>query len=246
MNNIPILTHDLLSDYSPNRVFFCPEESQFYSQCIEKMILSQSTIDDSIVEFGTGDGGPVIRSLLNTGFSGLIQGYELNLPACEQARSRIQRYGLADRYVIHPHCFFENADRSANYLIANPPYLPAPDSDLYMPSLHGGVDGAGITNRLLEMEYENVLLMVSSYSNPVYTIEHSLRQGYKVVDFTVSSMPFGYYSCEPKVKETIAALRHDARAFYSERIYILAGVLFKRNSYDRDISSDLLKIMTAL
>ena len=33
-------------------VFFCPEESQFYSQCLERMVLNFGDSDSSIVEFG--------------------------------------------------------------------------------------------------------------------------------------------------------------------------------------------------
>ncbi len=30
-------------------------------------------------------------------------------------------------------------------LIANPPYIAAPDDDILMPALHGGIDGAVLT-----------------------------------------------------------------------------------------------------
>lgn len=246
MKETPVISKVSTQEYSPNNVFFCPEESYLYSQCIEKLILNHCTGKDSIVEFGTGEGSPIIRCLMNGNFEGLIQGHELNYLSYKQAQSRISQYRLKDRYIIHNNCFFENADKSANYLIANPPYLPAPDNEIYMPTLHGGLDGANITNRLLTMNYENALLMLSSYSNPIEVVNYSLSLGYKIVDFIASPLRFGYYSSEPKVIETITKLRKDFKAFYSENVYLLAGVLFKRNSYDNDLSSDFLKIITSL
>ncbi len=232
----------------PHEVFFCPEESRFYSQCLEKMFLNNYCSDDSIVEFGSGDGSPVIHCLLKTQFKGLIDGYELNPTACKLAQSSIQQHNLSRQYIVHNQCFFAGLRHSkANYLIANPPYLPAADKNIRMPSLHGGTDGAGITNRLLSQGCDNVLAMISAYSNPVETIELASAQGYKIVDFTISPLQFGYYSSEPKVKNKITNLRKHRQAFYSQNIYFLAGVLFTQRRYAKlDLSTELIKVMTAL
>ncbi len=232
---------------SPNQVFFCPEESQFYAQCLEKMVLTQSRTNDPIVEFGAGDGSPVIQALLKNSFEGLIQGYELNLEASQLAKLRIEQYGLSSSYQIHNACFFASAPTNARYLIANPPYLPAPDNQLYMPSLHGGDDGAKITKQLLAQGCEQVMLMISAYSNPVETVDYALQLGYEVVDFMVTPLKFGYYSCEPKVRDSIAQLKHRRQAFFSENIYFLAGVLFRqKDASTACLSEEFIKVMTAL
>lgn len=247
MKEALLTSNKAINSYSPNKVFFCPEESQFYSQCLEKMVLRYCTHLDSIVEFGAGDGSPIIDCLLKTKFDGSIQGYELNSAACKLAQSRIEQYQLKHKYIIHNKCFFKNSPSDASYLIANPPYLPAPDDNLYMPSLHGGTDGATITKRLLSVGCENVLLMISAYSNPIETINYAIDQNYQVIDFMISPLKFGYYSCEPKVRKTIAELRKNYQAFFSKNIYFLAGVLFKkRDSSNVDLSEELLKVMTAL
>jgi hypothetical protein len=233
--------------YSPNEVFFCPEESQFYSQCLEKMVLPQCMPDETVVEFGTGDGSPVISALLKTPFSGSIRGYELNAAACELAQSRIAQYGLHDSFSVHNQCFFSNASARADYLIANPPYLPAPDNKLYMPSLHGGHDGAVITRQLLELGCDRVMVLISAYSNPIDTVNHAIAHGYDLVDFMISPLPFGYYSREPKVERAIAELRQQQKAFYSANIYFLSGALFRKKSLTTvDLSEEFLKVMTAL
>lgn len=229
-----------------NQVFFCPEESHFYSHCLERLVLSRCDSSNLIVEFGCGDGSPVINSLLRSQFDGTIYGYELNAAACNVARSRIEQCNLRNTYIIHNQSFFD-AEQKADYLIANPPYLPASDNKICMPLLHGGTDGAAITNRLLTLGYANLMVLVSSYSNPVGTIDQALESGYTVADFMVTPLPFGYYSSEPKVKNSIVKLRQQGKAFYSSNIYFLAGVLFRQRSIsDVDLSTELIQTMTAL
>ncbi|ACK69037.1 conserved hypothetical protein [Gloeothece citriformis PCC 7424] len=247
MKEALLTTNQEIESYSPNEVFFCPEESQFYSQCLEKMVLSNCTAFDSIIEFGSGDGSPVINCLTKNKFYGTIHGYELNPTAAQLAQNRIEQYRLKNKYIIHNKCFFKNSSPKATYLIANPPYLPAPDDNLYMASLHGGEDGATITKTLLTVGCENVMLLISAYSNPVETVEYAISQDYQIVDFMISPLQFGYYSCEPKVKDTIANLRKNGQAFYSQNIYFLAGVLFKKKSQSNvNLSAEFLKVMTAL
>lgn len=235
-------------EHSIHEVFFCPEESQFYSQCLEKMVFNHCEHSDQVIEFGAGDGSPVLHCLLKTKFNGLIHGYELSAAACEVADSRIQQYQLSSKYIVHNQCFFEGLKSTpASYLIANPPYLPAPDDRICMPALHGGLDGATITKELLSVGCENVLLMISAYSNPVETIEHAIEQGYSVTDFMVTPLQFGYYSSEPKVKNAIAELRKQRKAFYSANVYFLAGVLFSKHPVSGvDLSPELLKVFTVL
>ncbi|MBD3883620.1 SAM-dependent methyltransferase [Phormidium tenue FACHB-886] len=239
---------DSVKTYSPHEVFFCPEESQFYSQCLEKMVLNHCTPSEQVIEFGAGDGSPVINGLLKTKFAGAIHGYELSAAACEVARSRIKQYQLGGKYTVHNQCFFEGYESiTAQYLIANPPYLPAPDDRICMPALHGGIDGATITNQLLSVGCSNVLLMISAYSNPVETIQHAIKEGYRVADFMVTPLQFGYYSSEPRVRDWISELRKQKKAFYSSNVYFLAGVLFQeKRSAKADLSAELLKVITAL
>ncbi|WP_242059828.1 methyltransferase [Oscillatoria sp. FACHB-1407] len=232
---------------SEEDVFFCPEESQFYSHCLERLVFSHCKPSDQVVEFGCGDGSPVINALLRTPFNGTIYGYELNPSACEIANSRITRYKLDQKYTVYNHSFFDAHHSDAHYLIANPPYLPAIDNDICMPLLHGGTDGATITNRLLTLGYPSAMLLVSSYSNPVGTIALALEQGYNVADFMVTPLTFGYYSSEPKVRDQIAKLRGDRKAFYSKNLYFLAGVLFQKQDIAKaDWSAELLRTLTAL
>ncbi|MEB3338701.1 MAG: SAM-dependent methyltransferase [Leptolyngbyaceae bacterium] len=228
-------------------VFWCPEESKFYSHCLDLLVLNNCLSSDRVVEFGTGDGSPIINSLIRTPFEGVIHGYELNTSAYHVANSRIQACQLSHKYVIHNQSFFDSAKPQADYLIANPPYLPAPDPDILMPLLHGGSDGATVTKQLLSLGYNNIFLMISSYSNPVETIQHANAQGYWVSEFMILPMKFGCYSSEPKVKNTIIELRKCNKAFYSSNLYLLAGVLFKeQQDCTADLSTELLQVMTAL
>ncbi|MBW4574897.1 MAG: SAM-dependent methyltransferase [Aphanothece sp. CMT-3BRIN-NPC111] len=230
-----------------NDVFFCPEESNFYSQSLETLVLNQCVGSEVIIEFGSGDGSPVINSLLKTSFDGLIIGFELNALAAKSAKSKISSSKLNDKYIIHNCSFFDYSKPPAEYLISNPPYIPSSDSNIYQPLLHGGTDGSKIARQLLSLDYENVLLLVSSYCNPVSLIKYALAQNYYVQNFLVSPLKFGYYSSEPKVKNSILQLRKNNMAFYSDNIYLLAGVLFKKKQeFMVDLSSELIQVMTSL
>jgi hypothetical protein len=240
-----VKSHLTSSSYIPQKIFFCPEESQFYSQCLERMVFNICQDFTSVVEFGAGDGSPVINSLLKSQFNGLINGYELNPTACEVANTRIADYHLHPQYIVHNSDFFNCS--VADYLIANPPYIPAIDNNIYLPELHGGTEGADITKKLFEVGFPYAMLMISSYSDPVGTIEYAIAQGYQVKDFLTSPMTFGYYSSEPQVKQRIAEMQDQGKAFYSENIYMLVGVLFgKGQNLKADLSTELIKVMTAL
>jgi methylase of polypeptide subunit release factors len=236
----------LISQQSLKDIFYCPEESNFYSHCIEALVFKVCKKSDIVVEFGSGDGTPVINSLNATEFLGKIHGFELNNSAYRIAKSKIQEYELGHKYTIHNSCFFSSSIPQAKYLISNPPYLPALDNNICQPLLHGGSDGSAIARQLLSLDYENVLLMLSSYSNPEGLIEHAKAEGYSILNFIISPLKFGYYSSEQKVKNTIVELRNNRLAFYSKNIYLLAGVLFTHDKSAVDLSTELIQLMTSL
>ena len=229
-------------------VFFCPEESNFYSHCIETLVLNNCVGSESIIEFGSGDGIPVINSLLRKSFDGVvIHGFEVNDLACETANSKIKQSGINDNYIIHNRSLFDSSKPNAQYLISNPPYLPALDNKIYQPLLHGGIDGITVSKQLVSLDYENVLLMISSYSNPEGLIDYAITKGYCTSNFLVSPLNFGYYSSEPKVMNRILELRTNKMAFYSKNVYLLAGVLFtKQQKAKVDLSNELVQLMTSL
>lgn len=236
----------LTSSKQLKNVFYCPEESNFYSYCLESLVINQCSNSEVIVEFGSGDGSPVVKSLLNTRFAGTIYGFELNDVAYKIATLNIEEYELSHKYIVDNTSFFESSIPKAKYLISNPPYLPALDSNIYQPLLHGGVDGSSIARKLLSLGYENVLLMLSSYSNPEGFINYAIAKGYCVANFIISPLKFGYYSSDPKVKHTISELQKNGMAFYSDNVYLLAGVLFTQDKSEGDLSTELIKMMTSL
>jgi len=236
----------LISSEPLRDVFFCPEESNFYSYCLERLVLNNCVGSEVIVEFGSGDGSPVVNSLLRTKFSGVVHGFEINTSAYEKAKEKIEKYQLENKYILHRRSLFDSPI-SGSYLVSNPPYLPALDNKLYQPFLHGGTDGATVTKQLLALDYANVLAMVSSYSNPTGLIDYAITRGYVIANFLISPLSFGYYSSEPKVKNRIAELRKDNMAFYSENMYLLAGVLFtKQQESKMNLSNELVRLITCL
>lgn len=209
------------------------------------MVLNGRLDHDAIVEFGSGDGSPVIKALLRSDFNGVVHGFELNAAACEIAIARVQEYELDQHYQLYNTSFFEAARPDASVIISNPPYLPAIDNKLYQPLLHGGIDGITITKKLLEQGYDEALMMVSSYSNPQGLVDFAAQQGYCVSNFLISPLPFGYYSSDPKVQSRIAEMREQQQAFYSNQMYCLAGVLFSQRC-EIDLTGEFLQVIRAL
>ena len=181
-----------------------------------------------LVELGSGDGSPMIKALRETGFQVKIFGFEINEAACRCANALSLHHQLEKQYIVYCRDFFDNhAALQGKTLVSNPPYLPAPEAKgLYLPELYGGSDGTMITRRLLSLGYENLLLIISSYSNPEALINYAETQGYRVSRFWITMIPFGRYSLQPQVKKQTEALRRQHRAFYLENGYLIAGVVF--------------------
>lgn len=101
---------------------------------------------------------------------------------------------------------------------------------------------------LTRRSYCCLLSTIAAYSNPIQTLEHARDQGYAVTDFLITPLPFGTYSSEPKVKSWIEGMKAKGQAFYSSRMYFLAGVLFEKKSITGDkpdLYNELLKVLTA-
>jgi hypothetical protein len=187
---------------------------------------------EGVVELGTGDAtaiADVVRAL-----PGLrVRSYDISAPSVEAARANIAARGVADRYTAELGDFFDQADSSGgapvSTVISNPPYIPAPDRDILMPELWGGVHGNDLMLQLLKAGYDNVIAAVASYSDPVETVRTAGDLGYRVVNFLATGLDFGAYSGEPKVRDHIRRLCADGRGWAGEDDYMVAVALFTRN-----------------
>jgi hypothetical protein len=232
-----------------SKIFYYPDESAFYSYCLDMLLFRSSTAPTKVIEFGSGDGLPVIESVRRTNYQGVVEGYEINEMACIQARDNIARYNLGERYRVHCQPFAAAELSERDCLIANPPYLPAADDNIRLPLLYGGEDGATVAKELLACGFTTALLILSSYSYPESIIRTAVAQGYRTLNFVISPAKFSYYSSEPAVQSRIKQLRGEKKASYSENVYLLAGVLFQRvETADApvDLSDELIRLLTTL
>ena len=78
----------------------CDEESHFYSQCLEKLLVKNSSSSQTVVEFGSGDGTPVIACLMQSQFTGTIHGFELNKRAADLAKARAAESQVSRHYKV--------------------------------------------------------------------------------------------------------------------------------------------------
>jgi hypothetical protein len=187
---------------------------------------------DGVVELGTGDATAIADVV--AGLPELrVRSYDISEPSVEAARANIAARGVADRYTVEFGDFFDASDaageRRPATVLSNPPYLPAPDRDLLMPELWGGVRGNDLVLQLLKAGYDNLLVAVSSYSDPETTIRTAAELGYRVANFLVMGLDFGPYSNEPKVREQIRRLCADGYGWCDEAGYLVAVTLFTRN-----------------
>ena len=91
--------------HTPLQIFVCDEESHFYSQVLEKLLLRNCRDSRTrIIEFGAGDGTPVINALLRGASAGcnfgdsVVHGYELNPRAAAVASRKAAQMGVAHQY----------------------------------------------------------------------------------------------------------------------------------------------------
>jgi predicted RNA methylase len=194
--------------------------------------------DEGVVELGTGDAtaiGDVVRALPAL----RVRGFDINPPSVEAARANIAERGIADRYTVELGDFFDEADSAGgpavSTVIANPPYIPAPDRDILMPELWGGVHGNDLVLQLLKAGYDNVIAAVASYSDPETTVRTAEDLGYRVVNFLAMGLDFGPYSNEPKVRRHIRRLCAQGRGWAGEDGYMVAVALFTKNP---DVAGD--------
>lgn len=187
---------------------------------------------DGVVELGTGDAtaiSDVVASL-----PGLrVHSYDISAPSVAKARENIAARGVADRYTVELGDFFDHADASGGpqiaTVISNPPYIPAPDRDILMPELWGGVHGNDLVLQLLKAGYDNVIAAVASYSDPLTTVRTAEDAGYRVANFLAMGLDYGAYSSEPKVRDHIRRLCAEGRGWAGEDEYMVAVALFTRN-----------------
>ena len=81
--------------------------------------------------------------------------------------------------------------RRTSTVIANPPYIPAPDGDILMPELWGGWYGNDLVLRLLKAGFDHLLVALPSYSDPAATLAAAGEQGYRVANFLAMGLEFG-------------------------------------------------------
>jgi len=188
--------------------------------------------DEGVVELGTGDAtaiADVVRSLPAL----RVRSFDISASSVEVARENIAARGVADRYTVELGDFFDQADSAGGLpvstVISNPPYIPAPDRDILMPELWGGVRGNDLLLQLLKGGYDNVIAAVASYSDPLETVRTAGDLGYRVGNFLAMGLDYGAYSSEPKVRDHIRRLCAAGRSWAGDDGYMVAVVLFTRN-----------------
>lgn len=227
--------------------FNSPEESIYYSHCLRYLVFDRLKETANIIEFGSGDGSPVVTALQASNFHGSITGFEINPTASERAIKLISVSSLKGHYTVNTGSFFELAEFCADdILISDPPFLPAKSNSIKDPFLWGGNDGSDIYIKLLECGYIKLMLMIASYANPRKILTHAIKQGYSVQDFLVAPMTIGEYSREMPVWNRLQEMKVVQEAFYSSSHFLLAGVVFDKKSSRPSLAGELINTLTSI
>jgi methylase of polypeptide subunit release factors len=194
--------------------------------------------EEGVVELGTGDATAIADVVANLPEL-RVASFDISESSVLAARANIAARGVDDRYTVELGDFFDRADSAggaaASTVIANPPYIPAPDRDILMPELWGGVHGNDLVLQLFKAGYENVITAVASYSDPVATVRTAGDLGYRVANFLAMALDYGRYSSEPKVQAHIRRMCAEGRAWAADDGYMVAVALFTRNP---DVAGD--------
>lgn len=242
---------DVGTSIGSSTIFRDREESEFYAQCVRDFLFRNAyelLENKDIVELGVGTGETIVELLNYHRFTGKIRGYEIDQDSYDYADRLAAEHAVADRYMVIKDDFFEAVKSSvaSGCVISNPPYIPAPDQAISIPSLWGGSDGSQVTKRIMDCGFESMILLVSSFSNPLDIVAHSAKCGYRVIDFAVRTMRFGPYSSEPRVRQRIEQLRSQGLAFVSADRYCVAGVAWVKGQGSVDLSGSLARALTSL
>ena len=217
--------------------FSSADESAHYgfSVCmlLEQYRRSLRWEEEGVVELGTGD-ATAISDVVACLPALRVHSFDISPPSVARARENIAARGVGDRYTVELGDFFDQADAAGgaqvSTVISNPPYIPAPDRDILMPELWGGVTGNDLLLQLLKSGYDNVIAAVASYSDPETTVRTAEDLGYRVVNFLAMGLDFGPYSNEPKVRDHIRRLCAEGRGWADDDGYMVAVALFTRNA----------------
>ncbi|MCW2576833.1 MAG: putative methylase domain [Modestobacter sp.] len=245
----------LLPSSSGNHVvdgfFDCAEESAHYAFSVQLLLTQYATVvpwqTEGVAELGSGDAQAIARVV--RAVPGLtVHGTDISPTSVARARQTIAGLGVDDRYTVELGDFFSWAESPAggrtSTVIANPPYIPAPDADILMPELWGGWYGNDLVLRLLKAGFEHLLVALPSYSDPAATLAAAGEQGYRVANFLAMGLEFGAYSREPKVADHIARLTADGHGWAGGDSYVVAVALLTRaTEVRRDRSTELLRAL---
>ena len=203
--------------------------------------------DGGVVELGTGDATAIADVV--AGMPELrVHSYDIDAGSVERARQNIAARGVGDRYTVELGDFFDQADSAggpvARTVIANPPYIPAPDRNILMPELWGGPYGNDPLLQLLKVGYDSVIAAVASYADPATTLSTAADSGYRVVNFLAMALDYGPYSSEPTVRERIRRICAEGRGWAGEDGYMVAVALFTKDpALPGDRGEQLLKAL---
>lgn len=198
-------------------------ESILFRDLISKALLHYPKRIERLIDFGCGSSLPTITAILGiaeTNRPTQVLAFDVNKEAISASQHNIVASGLASTYQI------KNADmltvltdtatiRSANIIVANPPYVPAPavDSSGFLVPVNGGVDGLRFLRPLLQMPIKSgtlVAIIASSLSSPGL-LSDLIDESFNVLSCDSHIVPFGPYLKSEQINSHVMSLLQEGK-----------------------------------
>ena len=209
-------------------------------ECLRYLVFEGARPPARVAEFGSGSGAPVIAALGIEGYPTSVFGVEIDEESVDCARTRIADAHLEGQYGVTLGDFFSQPPE-ADCLVANPPMNPTADErsaltgdtvDLRTQAMlrqcDGGPTGSELTRRLLKLHYPQVMVLVSSFVNPIATLDTAREHGYSMV--TWLGRPTRLGGLARRVLPAIRDLQSRQQAFFlrDSEVFLTFGVLWSR------------------
>lgn len=210
-----VATHPRANEVTASR-FLNSGEGLLFSRLIHDALrLPDRAPPRQIIDLACGSSLPSLAALREANGVCQLRGVDIDPDAVAVSRHNADVLGLTSRtaFVTADLLTFVRDTRftSDTLLVANPPYVPVPNSehDPFFLPVHGGPDGLRFVRAILDADIATgtrLVLIASSLASPRKLLER-IAAGYQVVQLAAYLTPFGKYLKDERLAPYITAQR---------------------------------------
>jgi len=194
-------------------------EGILFRELIHKALMSHPGRVERLIDFGCGSSLTTISAILDLPEASRpvqVRAIDVNDEAIAASKHNVSAVGFEHVYRIEKmdmlSVFKENAtDLSADLIVANPPYVPAPDENQsgFLTPVNGGADGLRFLRPLLQMPLKTgtrVAIVASSLSSPA-DLADLINASFTVISCDSHVVQFGPYLKSEPIHSYVKSMR---------------------------------------